>query len=76
MLGRVTGPGFDLSGDTETHGAGKHFGDPSITLGLDVTYEPWNLTLDAGSALSQALLEPLVHEGIGQNWVIELRWTP
>src|ERR1044071_982528 len=31
MTGRVTGPGFDLAGDTASFGAGKHFGDPSIT---------------------------------------------
>ena len=44
--------------------------------GFDVTYVPWALTIDAGSALSQALFEPLVHEGIDQNWVIEVRWSP
>ena len=76
MVGRITGPGFDLTGDTQAFGAGKHFGDPSITLGLDVTYVPWNLTIDAGSALTQAFLEPLVHEGIGTNWMLELRWAP
>jgi hypothetical protein len=76
MVGRVTGPGFDLAGDTQGFGAGKHFGDPSITLGCDVTYLPWNLTIDAGTALAQALFEPLVHEGIERNWVVELRWAP
>lgn len=76
FVGRVTGPGFDVAGDTESNGAGKHFGDPSITVGFDVTYVPWNLSIDAGSALSQALFEPLVHEGIDRNWVLELRWSP
>jgi len=27
-------------------------------------------------AFAQALLEPLVHEGIARNWLLELRWTP
>jgi len=75
MSGRITGPGFDLAGDTAANGAGKHFGDPSVTLGLDVTYLPWNLSLDVGSVASQALLEPVIHEGIDQNWSLHLYWT-
>ncbi|MGH3851797.1 MAG: hypothetical protein ACRDRT_19270, partial [Pseudonocardiaceae bacterium] len=63
-------PGFDLSGDTETAGNGKHFGDASLTVGFDLTYLPWGLTLDLGSLVSQALIEPLVHRGISRNWVV------
>jgi hypothetical protein len=74
MEGRISGPGFDLSGNTETFGAGKHFGDPSVTLGLNVTYLPWHLTVDAGSLVAQALVEPVVHEGIGRNWVLQFHW--
>ena len=68
--GRITGPGFDLSGDTATAGNGKHFGDLSKTFGLGVTYKPWGLTLDLGSFVSQALLERVAHKGIDQNWLI------
>ena len=39
MVGHITGPGFDLSGDQETNGHGAHFGDPSLTIGFDVTYD-------------------------------------
>jgi hypothetical protein len=70
VQGRITGPGFDLSGDTEQAGHGKHFGDTSITIGLDVTYQPWGLTFDVGTFVSQALLEQVAHKGIEQNWVI------
>ncbi|HEX4798354.1 MAG TPA: hypothetical protein VFV04_03630 [Burkholderiales bacterium] len=70
IQGRITGPGFDLSGDTAKAGNGKHFGDISVTVGLDVTYEPWGLTLDFGSFVSQALLERVAHKGIDRNWVI------
>ena len=70
VQGRITGPGFDLSGDTEKAGKGKHVGDVSITVGLDVTYKPWGLTFDIGSFVSQALLEPIVHKGIDHNWLI------
>jgi hypothetical protein len=72
IVGRIAGPGFDLSGDTAMAGNGKHFGDISATFGLDVTYEPWGLTIDAGSAVSQALLERAIHKGITRNWVISV----
>jgi len=75
LEGRITGPGFDLTGNTADNGAGKHFGDPSVTLGLDVTYLPWNLSLDVGSLVSQAGLEPFVHEGIDRNWALHLYWS-
>jgi hypothetical protein len=74
IQGRITGPGFDLSGDTATAGHGKHFGDISVTFGLDATYKPWGLTLDFGSLVSQALLERIAHKGIEQNWVISAYW--
>jgi hypothetical protein len=74
VQGNITGPGFDLSGDTDAAGNGKHFGDASLTLGFDLTYLPWGLTLDLGSLLSQALLEPLAHKGIDRSWVISGSW--
>ena len=67
--GRITGPGFDMAGNTADNGNGKHFGDPSVTIGFNVTYEPWNLTVDLGSTITQALLEPKVHEGVQHNFM-------
>jgi len=72
LQGRITGPGFDLSGDTTKTGSGKHFGDTSVTLGFDVVYEPWRLSVDIGSFVSQALVEPAVHKGVDRNWMISL----
>ena len=71
---RLTGPGFDLQGDTDAAGHGKHFGDPSLALGIDATYEPWGLSVDLGSTLSQATLERLVHAGIDANWSLAFGW--
>lgn len=73
--GRITGPGYDLSGDTSETGVGTPFGDPSVTFGFDVTYRPWNLTVDVGTAISQALLEPVIHKGIASNWLLSFSWT-
>ena len=53
---------------------GKHFGDPSVTIGFDVTYLPWNLTFDLGTAVTQYLLEPHIHEGVDHDVVMTVRW--
>jgi len=74
VVGHITGPGFDLRGDTESAGHGAHFGDPSITLGFDVTYLPAHLTVDVGTLATQALVEPVVHKGIETNWVLSAEW--
>ena len=74
VAGHITGPGFDLRGGTDTNGHGKHFGDPSVTAGLDLTYLPWNLTIDLGSTVSQALLEPFIHEGVKHNLLLSVHW--
>jgi hypothetical protein len=75
VAGHITGPGYDISGDTDKNRGETPFGDPSVTLGLDITYRPWNLTVDIGSAVSQALLEPIIHRGIESNWLISTSWT-
>ncbi len=75
VVGRITGPGFDVRGDAASGGNGKHFGDPSLTLGFDVSYQPWHLTVDVGTTVTQYLLEPLTHEGVNQTWLISLRWA-
>jgi hypothetical protein len=74
VVGHITGPGFDLAGDTESAGHGAHFGDPSITIGFDVTCVPAHLTIDVGTLVTQALLEPVVHKGIDSNWVLSADW--
>jgi hypothetical protein len=75
VVGHITGPGYDLRGDTGRTGVGKPFGDPSVTLGFDITYRPWNLTVDVGSVITQALVEPLIHEGIDSNWLVSVSWS-
>ena len=75
VVGRITGPGYDLRGDTGSASNDKPFGDPSLTIGLDFNYRPWNVTIDLGSAVSQALLEPLIHEGVDRNWLISVSWS-
>jgi hypothetical protein len=71
--GAISGPGFAVSGDTARIGNGKHMGDVDLSLGLDVIYEPWHLSVDLGSALTQALFEPKVHKGVDENWIAAVK---
>ena len=75
VVGRISGPGYDLRGDTGSASNDRPFGDPSVTIGLDFNYRPWNLTVDLGSAITQALFEPIIHEGIDRNWLISASWS-
>jgi outer membrane receptor protein involved in Fe transport len=74
IAGRITGPGFDLTGNTADHGAAP-FGDPSLTIGFNVTYLPWNLSVDLGSTITQALIEPKIHEGVQHDLMLSVGWT-
>jgi hypothetical protein len=74
IVGHITGPGFDLRGDTEEAGAGVHFGDPSFTIGLDVTYLPAHFSVDIGTLVTQRLFEPIINKGIETNWVLSCQW--
>jgi len=71
---QVSGPGFALAGDTGSAGRGKHFGDPSLALGIDLTHEPLGLSIDLGAALTQATLERAVHRGIDSNLSVQFLW--
>ena len=75
VAGHITGPGFDIAGDTERADNGKHFGDPSVTLGLNVQYRPAHLSVDLGSLLSQALIEPVTHPGVDRNLLVSITWA-
>jgi hypothetical protein len=75
VAGRLTGPGFDRSGDSETADHGRHIGDAYLSLGLSITYLPAHLTFDVGTLLSQSLLEPLVDEGISSDLVLSAEWS-
>jgi hypothetical protein len=75
VVGEIQGNGYDLSGDTGTNVHSRPFGDPSLTVGFDVTYRPWNVTFDVGTALTQVVLEPVIHEGVQHDWMISFRWN-
>jgi len=72
--GRITSPGFDLQGSTADNGS-TPFGDPSVTIGFNLTYEPWKLTVDLGSTITQALIEPRIHEGVNHNLMLSAYWS-
>lgn len=70
VVGHITGPNFDIHGDTEDVGNGKHFGDPYVTFGYSIAYEPSHLSFDIGAMLAQGLLDLHVHRGIERNLLL------
>lgn len=72
VVGHITGAGFDIHGDTADAGNGKHFGDPSLTLGYTVTYRPAHLSFDLGTLLTQSVLDPRIHRGVDRNLVMSM----
>jgi hypothetical protein len=74
VQGRITGDGFDVSGNTSDSGHSNNYGDPAPILGMAARYEPWGLEVDLGAALSAALLEPVLHPGIDRNIAISVAW--
>lgn len=71
---RIVADQLDVRSDSADIGD-RPFGDPSVTLGWDITYRPWSLTVDVGSLLSQATLERYIHEGAGRNWLLSVAWV-
>ena len=74
--GRLTGPGFDLRGDTATAGRGKHMGDPYVGFGLELEHRPTGLAIDLGATLFNAAAETVIHHGIDQPILLTVSWHP
>ena len=77
FVGRVTGPGFDLSGDTGSAGHGLHIGDGYVGAGVIFEHARSGFGIDLGATLYQAGAEPVIDKGIDRSIVINLTWhTP
>jgi hypothetical protein len=74
VAGRITSAAFDVAGNTDAAGNGKHFGDPYLALGFSIEYLPWKISVDVGALIAQRIVEPRVHEGINENWLINVGW--
>lgn len=76
IVGHITGPGFDIRSSTDAVGNGKHFGDPSVTFGYSLCYEPAHVSVDVGALLTQGLLEPKIHRGIDRDVLLSfsMQW--
>jgi hypothetical protein len=73
--GRITGPGFDVAGDTKSAGHGTHMGDGFGGLGFMVTHLPSELSFDVGTTLYQTLFEGKIHKGIDKDLVLNITWA-
>ncbi len=74
LVGHIATDQFDVRGNAGETDIGNHVGDPSVTLGFEITYRPARLSVDVGTILSQALLEPHVHKGVERDWILSVRW--
>lgn len=74
-IGQITGPGFDVSGDTKEASNGSPMGDGYAGFGLDIRHEPSGLSVDIGTSIYQALFERKVHEGIEQVILVNISWS-
>ncbi len=63
FYGRVTSSNFDLSGDTEKAGNGKHIPDFYLGWGFTVEHKEWNWRIDIGASAFILLTEPQAHKG-------------
>jgi hypothetical protein len=70
--GRITSAAFDVAGNTDAAGNGKHFGDPYLAFGFSIEYLPWNVSVDVGALIAQRIVEPRVHEGVDENWLVNV----
>jgi hypothetical protein len=72
VQGRVVGQDFEVVGDTADAGRGKHYGDPALTLGLELEYRPWRASLDLGALITQPFMEPYLHNGLDRSFLLSL----
>jgi hypothetical protein len=74
FIGRIDGPGFDVSGDSDESRGQTPMGDPYLTLGVRLDDRRSGFGIDLGATAYQALSEGLVHEGIDQAFLFSLSW--
>ncbi len=63
--GRIQGPGFDYSGDTDAALGRKNIPDMYAGLGYSLEHKVSGIRLELGGLLYSALIEPLLHEDTG-----------
>ena len=68
FTGRITGPGFDASGNSTS------IGDSFVGLGLEIVHRPTGLGIDLGGLLYFAGAEGIVHKGVSQALTLQIAW--
>ncbi|NQD37772.1 hypothetical protein HPT27_12110 [Permianibacter sp. IMCC34836] len=65
FVGRISGPDFDLAGDTDQAGNGKHIPDAFLGFSYSVEHQASGWRFDIGALLHTYLLEPTAHKDVG-----------
>lgn len=62
--GRISGPGFDISGDSGEAGKGKHIPDPFLGFGFSVESRKTGWRVDLGATAYMFGAEGAIHRGV------------
>jgi hypothetical protein len=74
FIARMTGPGFDVSGDTDTASGIAHMGDAHPALGLRFDHRSSGLSVDVGATVYNLIAEPVDHPGVDQAITLQIVW--
>ncbi len=74
FIGRITGPGFEVAGDTEKAKGLTPMGDPYLSLGVRLDHRRSGFGIDLGATAFQATTESIFHDGISQALLLRVSW--
>lgn len=74
--GRMTGPGFDVSGNSEATGyTDANFDLWLVSPGFTISYRPWNLSSNVGASLFRYMMPGLTSDGVNKTVLFSLAWS-
>jgi len=62
--GGISGPDFNVSGDTDAAGHGSHIPDPFLGVGFTLEHKASGVRVDLGAPIYSRIYQPVVHKGI------------
>src|SRR4029079_172809 len=74
FAGRISGPRFDLAGDSEKADHGVHVGDGYLGIGVTLEHRPSGFGIDLGATLFHFGAERVIHKGIDRPLLLSFTW--
>jgi hypothetical protein len=76
FAGRISGPGFDVAGDTKKADHGVHMGDGYLGVGLGLEHRRSGFGIDLGATLYHFGAERVINKGIDRPLLLSITWHP